>query len=145
MMFTSPKEDTIMAIKKDFQALVDFLETNQNKKVASILEQIREMCSQQNTVTFKKDAEGNVTEVFCYYHKRWELVSEHEYGKKASNKATGLNTMCKAGYNQWTKQQSAAKKAKEQLLARVAAGEELDIATELELIEAQRQLIVEWV
>ena len=132
-----------MAIKKDFQLIVEFLEANQNKKVATILEQLREMCSQQNTVTFKKDDEGNVTEVFCYYHKRWELVSEHEYGKKASNKATGLNTMCKAGYNQWTKQQSAAKKAKEQLLARVAAGEELDIGAELELIEAQRQLIVE--
>ena len=131
-----------MAIKKDFQLIVEFLETNQNKKVATILEQLREMCSQRNTVTFKKDAEGNVTEVFCYYHKRWELVSEHEYGKKASNKATGLNTMCKAGYNQWTKQQSAAKKAKEQLLARVAAGEELDIGVELELIEAQRQAII---
>lgn len=132
-----------MAIKKDYQALVDFLETNQNKKVATILEQIREMCSQQNTVTFKKDAEGNVTEVFCYYHKRWELVSEHEYGKKASNKATGLNTMCKVGLNQWTKQQSTAKKAREQVLARLAAGEELDITAELELIEAQRQAIIE--
>lgn len=132
-----------MAIKKDFVALVEFLEANQNKKVATILEQLREMCSQQNTVTFKKDAEGNVTEVFCYYHKRWELVSEHEYGKKASNKATGLNTMCKVGLNLWTKQQSAAKKAKEQLLARVAAGEELDLAHELEVIEAQRQLIIE--
>lgn len=132
-----------MAIKKDFQVLVDFLETNQNKKVATILEQIREMCSQQNTVTFKKDAEGNVIEVFCYYHKRWELVSAHEYGKKASNKATGLNTMCKVGLNQWTKQQSAAKKAREQVLARLAAGEELNIAHELELIEAQRQAIIE--
>ena len=132
-----------MAIKKDFQALVDFLETNQNKKVATIIEQIREMCSQQNTVTFKKDADGNVTEVFCYYHKRWESLATHEYGKKASNKATGLNTMCKVGLNQWTKQQTAAKKAREQLLARVAAGEELDIAQELELIEAQRQLIIE--
>ena len=132
-----------MAIKKDFQALVDFLETNQNKKVATILEQLREMCSQQNTVTFKKDAEGNVTEVFCYYHKRWELVSEHEYGKKASNKATGLNTMCKVGLNQWTKQQSTAKKAREQVLTRLASGEELDIAHELELIEAQRQAIIE--
>ena len=132
-----------MAIKKDYQALVDFLETNKNKKVATILEQIREMCSQQNTVTFKKDAEGNVTEVFCYYHKRWELVSEHEYGKKASNKATGLNTMCKVGLNQWTKQQSAAKKAREQVLARLASGEELDITAELELIEAQRQAIIE--
>ena len=132
-----------MAIKKDFQALVDFLETNQNKKVSTILEQIREMCSQQNTVTFKKDDEGNVTEVFCYYHKRWELVSEHEYGKKASNKATGLNTMCKVGLNQWTKQQTAAKKAREQVLSRLAAGEELDITAELELIEAQRQAIIE--
>lgn len=132
-----------MAIKKDFQAIVEFLEANQNKKVATILEQLREMCSAQNTVTFKKDADGNVTEVFCYYHKRWELVSEHEYGKKASNKATGLNTMCKVGLNQWTKQQSVAKKAKEQLLARVAAGEELDLAHELEVIEAQRQLIIE--
>lgn len=132
-----------MAIKKEFQALVTFLETNQNKKVVTILEQIREMCSQQNTVTFKKDAEGNVTEVYCYYHKRWELVSEHEYGKKASNKATGLNTMCKVGLNQWTKQQSAAKKAREQVLSRLAAGEELDITAELELIEAQRQAIIE--
>ena len=131
-----------MAIKKDYQLIVEFLEANQNKKVATILEQLREMCSQSNTVTFKKDDDGNVTEVFCYYHKQWELVSEHEYGKKASNKATGLNTMCKVGYNQWTKQQSAAKKAKEQLLSRVAAGEELDINVELELIEAQRQLIV---
>ena len=131
-----------MAIKKDYQLIVEFLEANQNKKVATILEQLREMCSQSNTVTFKKDDDGNVTEVFCYYHKRWELVSEHEYGKKASNKATGLNTMCKVGYNQWTKQLSAAKKAKEQLLSRVAAGEELDIGAELELIEAQRQLIV---
>ena len=132
-----------MAIKKDYQLIVEFLEANQNKKVATILKQLREMCSQSNTATFKKDADGNVTEVFCYYHKRWELVSEHEYGKKASNKATGLNTMCKVGYNQWTKQQSAAKKAKEQLLTRVAAGEELDLTTELELIEAQRQLIIE--
>ena len=132
-----------MAIKKDYQLIVEFLEANQNKKVATILEQLREMCSQSNTVTFKKDDEGNVTEVFCYYHKRWELVSEHEYGKKASNKATGLNTMCKVGYNQWTKQQSVAKKAKEQLLSRLANGEELDLTTELELIEAQRQTIVE--
>ena len=132
-----------MAIKKDFQALVEFLEANQNKNVKTILQQVRDMCSQQNTVTFKKDEEGNVTEVFCYYHKRWELLSEHEYGKKASNKATGLNTMCKKGLNQWTKQQAVAKKAKEQLLERVAKGEELDIAAELEAIEAARQLIIE--
>lgn len=132
-----------MAIKKDFQALVEFLEANQNKKVASIIEQLREMCSQQNTVNFKKDEAGNVTEIFCYYHKRWELISEHEYGKKASNKATRLNTMCKAGLNAWTRQQSASKKAKEQLLDRLAAGEELDMQAELEAIEQARTTIVE--
>ena len=37
----------------------------------------------------------------------------------------------------------AAKKAREQVLARLASGEELDITAELELIEAQRQAIIE--
>ena len=127
-----------MAIKKDFQELVAFLEANQNKKVQTILEQVLAMCSQQNTVTFKKDEEGNVIEIFCYYHKRWESLAEHEYGKKASNKATGLNTMCKEGTRLWTKQQTTAKKAREQLLMRVAAGEELDVQAELDAIELAR-------
>lgn len=130
-------------IKKDFQAIIDFLEANKSKNVKTILDQVREMASVKAQVTFKKDEDGKVTEVYCYYHKRWELLSEHEYGLKASNKATGLNTMCKVGLNQWTKQQREAKKAKDALLARVAAGETLDLTAELEAIEVARQAIIE--
>lgn len=112
-----------MTVKKQFVELVAFLEANQKKNVSTILEAVREMCSSSQTVTFKKDAEGNVTEVFCYYHKVWEKVSEHEYGKKASNKATGLNTMCKVGVNAWTKEQRAKSKERDSLLDQLAKGE----------------------
>lgn len=133
-----------VVIKKDFQELIAFLEANEKKSVKTILEQVREMCSAKAQVTFKKDADGNVTHVFCYYHKVWEDVTVHEYGKKASNKATGLNTMCKVGLNQWTKQQREAKKAKDELLAKVASGEvpAERLTAELELIEAKRNAIV---
>ena len=139
-------EDTTMsvAIKKDFQELIAFLEANEKKSVKTILEQVREMCSAKAQVTFKKDADGNVTHVFCYYHKVWEEVTADNYGKKASNKATGLNTMCKVGLNQWTKQQREAKKARDELLAKVASGEvpAERLTAELELIEAKRQAVV---
>ena len=131
-------------IKKDFQELIAFLEANEKKSVKTILEQVREMCSAKAQVTFKKDADGNVTHVFCYYHKQWEDVATHEYGKKASNKATGLNTMCKVGLNQWTKQQREAKKAKDELLTKVASGEvpHEQLTAELEAIEAKRNAII---
>jgi len=131
-------------IKKDFQELIAFLEANEKKSVKTILEQVRELCSAKAQTTFKKDADGNVTHVFCYYHKVWEEVTADNYGKKASNKATGLNTMCKVGLNQWTKQQREAKKAKDALLAKVASGEipAEQLTAELEAIEAARKVIV---
>ena len=122
-----------MLIKKDFQELVTFLETNKNKKVDTILELVREMCSNKNEVNFKKNEEGVVTHAYCYYHKEWEDVSIVEYGQKVSNKATGLNTMCKVGLNQWSKQQRDYKKAKEQLLDQVSKGELTIEALNLEL------------
>ena len=66
--------------------------------------------------------ENGQLEVFCYYHKEWENTEEVEYGSKAHT-ATGLNTMCKIGTNQWTKQQRDYKKAKSDLLNKVADGE----------------------
>lgn len=131
-------------IKKDYQELVTFLETNKNKKVETILEQIREMCSSKNETTFRKDDEGNVTHVFCYYHKVWEDVSQIEYGKKASNKSTGLNTMCKVGLNAWSKQQRVAQKEKNELLTKMAKGEvtQEEFNLELDAIEVRRTTIV---
>ena len=106
-------------IKKDFVALIAFLEENKNKKVSTILEEAKLMCTKKtNDKTFETDSEGNVTKVFCYYHKQWEDVSECEYGPK-KNTASGLNTMCKVGVSNWTKQQRLAKKAKEALLTNI--------------------------
>lgn len=110
-------------IKKVYAELFALLNDNQDKKVKALLPQIMELVqSKQMTKTFKVDAEGKVTHVFCYYHKKWEAVSVAEYGSKAKS-ASSLNSMCKEGVNQWTKQQRDAKKAKEQVLAKVASGE----------------------
>lgn len=134
-----------MAIKKDYVELVNFLETNKNKKVETILDLVREMCSQKVETTFKKDENGNVTHVYCYYHKVWEDVSQVEYGKKASNKATGLNTMCKVGLNQWSKQQRVAQKEKNELLEKMAKGEvsQEEFTQELDAIELRRNTIIQ--
>ena len=134
-----------MAIKKDYVELVNFLETNKNKKVETILAAVREMCSQKVETTFKKDDNGNVTHVYCYYHKVWEDVSQVEYGKKASNKATGLNTMCKVGLNQWSKQQRVAQKEKNELLEKMAKGEvsQEEFTQELDAIELRRNTIIQ--
>ena len=103
------------------------------------------MCSQKVETTFKKDGDGNVTHVFCYYHKVWEDVSQVEYGKKASNKATGLNTMCKVGLNQWSKQQRVAQKEKNELLEKMAKGEvtQEEFTQELDAIELRRNTIIQ--
>lgn len=133
-----------MTIKKQFEELVALLEANKGKKVSTILPEILEMTkAKQQAKNFEVDEEGNVTRVFCYYHKVWEDVSEREYGAKKSS-ASGLNSMCKVGYNQWSKQQRDFKKAKDSLLQQVADGEieasELNVM--LENLEAERVAIV---
>ena len=106
-----------MTIKKAYVNVVNFLEANQNKKVSTILDELKALCeskTQQSTVM--KDSEGKTIAIFCYYHKQWELVDETVYGLKSSSK-TGLNTMCKLGTNKWTKQQKDAKKQEAELLS----------------------------
>ena len=133
-----------MSIKKQYQDIIELLEANKNKKVATMLPQLEAMMSgKSNAKTFYKDENDKVIAIYCYYHKCWELVEEVEYGNKAST-ATGLNTMCKDGVSLWSKQQRLAKKAKEELLTKVASGEVLpsDIEDANEAIEADRNVIV---
>lgn len=137
-----------MAIKKAFQPIVDFLEENKDSRVKTILPAITEMCSAKSGgagggQNFIKDADGNVTHIYCYYHQKWEDVKVAEYGKKA-NSATGLNTMCKEGTSEWTKAQNAAKKANAELLTDVASGKVApgDIPKMQEDIAAKRAVIV---
>lgn len=118
-----------MTIKKAYQSIVAFLEENSDKKVKSILDQVREMTSakagvREGGTTFIKDATGATVAILDYYFKRWmPLVGEQavEFGAKKST-ATGFNTMSKAGVSAWTKQQRVAKEAEAKLLDDVAAG-----------------------
>ena len=131
--------------KKVFVELVALLEANKGKKVSTILPEVMELVSAKvQTKTFRLDDAGNVTEIYCYYHKQWEDVAEVPYGKKAST-ASGLNTMCKEGTSNWTKQQRLAKLAKAKLLDLVASGEVEpgELPERLEEIEEARKVIVE--
>ena len=116
-----------MTIKKQFEEIHSFLETNKAKKVNTIFGELVALMSAKSGgsdigKTFLKDSEGNTYAVYCYYHKKWELTNTAAYGVKI-NTATGLNTMCKEGVSSWSKQQRLYKKRNEELLQLVAKGE----------------------
>lgn len=112
-----------MTIKKAYVEVLELLEANKNKKVSTILDELTILCSAKvASSTCIRDEDNNVIAIFCYYHKQWELVADVVYGKKAST-ATGFNTMCKVGTSKWTKQQSIAKKANNELLTLLAEEE----------------------
>lgn len=102
-------------------SLVEFLEANSRKKVATILEEFKLLevnlpkSTNPNRQTTSFYVDDVLIAVYCYYHKQWELVADVEYGKKASS-STGLNTMCKVGVKKWTAQQKAIKLVNEKIL-----------------------------
>ncbi len=121
LISTLESEYKIMTIKKGFVEVYNILVKNENKKVSEILDDLLViMTSLQRDKNHFEDDFG--LHMFCYYHKEWELVSQVEYGSKV-NTATGLNSMCKVGTNQWTKQQREFKKDRSNLLDLVANGE----------------------
>lgn len=129
-------------IKKVYQEVHAILSANENKKVKDVLHLLEPlMIAQQRDKNHFEDEHG--LWVFCYYHKEWELTTQVEYGRKA-NTATGLNSMCKVGTNQWTRQQREFKTAKEHLLEQVAKGEvEVgEIEEAIEKLEEERTRIV---
>ena len=135
-------------VKKQFEELYTLLEENKSKKVSTILPQLIELMQKKNNAsgqanTFMKDEDGNVTHIFCYYHKKWEDVTECDYGSKKGT-ATGLNTMCKEGVSNWTKQQRAKKQSEAGLLTKVMSGELLteDIPAEQARLLEESKVIV---
>ncbi len=138
-----------MAIKKAYQEIVAYLEDNKDSKVKTVLPGVIELASAKTGggggggSTIRRNDAGEVTHIFCYYHKMWEDVSVVEFGKKATS-PTGLNNMCKEGTSAWTRQQRVAKKANESLLNDVASGEVApsDIAAKQADINEARGLIV---
>lgn len=136
-----------MTIKKQYEEIYAFLEANKNKKVSTIFDDVVALMQSKSGgsdigKTFLKDAEGNVTHVYCYYHKKWEDVKVAEYGVK-QNTATGLNTMCKEGVSSWSKQQRTYKKRNEELLTLISKGElsAEELPAQMELAEADRKAI----
>lgn len=137
-----------MNIKKQYEEIFALLQANQNRKVATIMPDLLALMQSKSGgsdigKTFLKDDEGSTYAVYCYYHKKWELVEHIPFGAKA-NTATGLNTMCKEGVSNWSKQQRLYKKAKDELLEQVAdqkiSADELPAL--LNELEEQRKLIV---
>ena len=98
-----------MSIKKVYVELVELLESNTNKKVSTIMDEVRALCESKTQSKTSLYIDDKLIAIFCYYHKQWELVDEVPFGKKKSS-STGLNTMCKVGTSLWTKAQSTAKK-----------------------------------
>lgn len=136
-------------VKKVFVEIAQLLNDNSNKKVSTILPQLMELMTSKNGggsdigKTFIKNDQDEVVAIFCYYHKKWELISECEYGSKKGT-STNLNTMCKEGVSHWTKQQRVAKKGKEDLLNQVMNGEvaQDDIASAMEELELSSKSII---
>lgn len=118
---------TTVAVKKCYEEIAELLENSRNKKVNTIMPELLELMKKKNNAsglanTFIKDVDGNPIAIFCYYHKRFELISEVSYGSKKGT-ATGLNTMCKEGVSNWTKQQRIKKQAEAGLLTKIVNGE----------------------
>jgi hypothetical protein len=140
-----------MAIKKAYSEVIEFLTVNSGSKVSNVLDEVIAMCSAKSgggggggSTSVRRDDEGNVSAVYCYYHKQWEDITEAEYGAKASS-PTGLNNMCKEGTSQYSKQQRVAKQARDVLLTQVASGDVApeDMSTVLADIEADRLAVVD--
>ena len=131
-------------IKKAYAELYSILVENKNKKVSTVLPQLVELMSaKQSQKNFITNDKGEVTHVFCYYHKQWEDVTVAEYGAK-KHSASGLNTMCKEGVSAWTKQQRIKKEAKAKLLEDLAGGniEQSEVSSKLKDIEESAKAIV---
>lgn len=131
-------------IKTQFVTLHNLIKENEGKKLTPKLIAKFEALMESKVMakTFKKDDEGNVTHIFCYYHKEWEEVANVPYGKKAST-SHGFNTMCKQGVSNWTKQQRVMKAEKAQLLDDVAneVVPSSDLAQTLKEIEERAKTI----
>lgn len=140
-----------MNVKKQYEELYALmsqaLEAKPKVQLATLMPDILALMQSKtsggNGSTFKKDDDGNITYVYCYYHKKWEAVEHIAYGKK-TNTATGLNTMCKEGVSNWSRQQRIYNKAKSDLLEQVALGEvdSTNIAGLLDELEQARKEIV---
>ena len=132
-----------MSIKKPFVEIHKILTDNSDKNISEIMHLLEPLMEAQIRDKNHRTNENGDLEIFCYYHKEWEVVGEVEYGSK-KNTATGYNTMCKVGVNQWTKQQREFKKAKADLLDQVMNGtlDPTELQDAIDALEDEKSKIV---
>lgn len=134
-------------IKKVYEEIHAFLEANKDLKVSKIIAEVEVLMSAKTggggKANFHRNEAGEVVAVQCYYFKRWFPVAEMPIGAKKSS-ASGLSSMTKEGTSNWTKQQAAAKKAKDALLSEISTSTEaIDIAARLAEIDVAKDAILE--
>ena len=131
-------------VKKVFGPLFAVLESNTNKKVKEILDELRELAipaaRTKAAASFHKDDNGVTTAIRCSYFCVW-LPAEH-FGVKASANS-GHNSMCLKGAALHMAQHATFVKAKDQVMQDVIAGELLPalIPDRLAEIEAARTVM----
>lgn len=138
-------------IKKAYVEIVELLQANMTATVSEVLDEVVALASAKSggggsrSSASHIDADGTVTGIKCFYFGLWMDPKVTEFGAKASS-STKMNSMCKEGVSNWTKQQATARKAKAQLLDDVASGEvdASDLTSKLAEIEEARNTVVEF-
>lgn len=117
-----------MAIKKAYEAIVKFMQDNDQKKVSTILPAIIDMCTAKRASsanTYIKDVDGQVVAIFDTFYKKWmALVGDEavDFGSKAGS-PTGFSNTCKEGNNEWTKLNRKRKNALASILDELKSGD----------------------
>ncbi|AWD90264.1 helix turn helix domain containing protein [Dickeya phage Amaethon] len=140
-------------IKKAFEPIITLLTTalaeNPKVKVADIIDEVTGLAAAKSgagggkATTFHRTEAGEVIGIKDYYFGTWMDPRVVEFSPKKSS-ASGFNSMSKEGTSNWTKQNAAHKKGKEELLAKLASGEvaQSDLAGLLQALEDARAVII---
>ena len=125
-----------MTIKKVFAPIFDVLNANPNAIVADIMPQLTELAKSATptgTSAVRNEA-GDVVGAKCNYFGKFFTIDN--FGKKAGT-PSGYNSYTKVGASLYSKQNSAFRAGKEQLLEDVVSGEVPAADIQLKLNELQ--------
>lgn len=108
--------------KKDCEPLMALLNDLIGKKFTQAhYDQLVELAKKGSVdKTFYTSESGKVF-LKCYYFKKWFVLGDQiDWAEKKT--PSGYNNMCRIGGNLWTQQYNKLKKAKEEILTKVAEG-----------------------
>lgn len=135
--------------KKVCVPIIELLEANDSKKVASVLDDVKALCLTKSKVSGKTaesrqiyNANKTLVALNDWFYNRWmPLVGDKavEFGIKVNTK-TGLSSMCKEATSIWTKQQAIYQKGMPKLVDDISNGvlQPSDISSTRAKLEADR-------